>query len=128
MTQNVVTYTVVVTTENLGARLLPYLTATLRFETGRRSNVLLVSNAALRWQPQGTTAAPRQSDRGVVWVLKNAALHRVEITTGLSDGLVTEVVQGDVTEGEVVVVSEATSGEAGGTKNPFAPQIFGGKR
>ena len=43
--------TVVVTTENPTGKLLPYLTATLRFETGRRTNVLLVPNAALRGQP-----------------------------------------------------------------------------
>lgn len=128
MTQNVVTYTVVVTTENPGAKLLPYLTATLRFETGRRSNVLLVPNTALRWQPRSATPAPRQSDRGVVWVSENGSVRRVEVSTGLSDGLVTEVVQGELTEEQQVVVSEAAQGEAGGTTNPFAPNIFGGKR
>ncbi len=51
MTQNVVTYTVVVVTDNSDGRLLPYLTANLQFELERRSHVLLVPNAALRWKP-----------------------------------------------------------------------------
>ncbi|HEY7115067.1 MAG TPA: efflux RND transporter periplasmic adaptor subunit [Tepidisphaeraceae bacterium] len=51
MTQNVVTYTVEVNTENPNYRLLPYLTANVLFEASRRDNVLMVPNAALRWAP-----------------------------------------------------------------------------
>ena len=52
MSQNVVTYTVVVTTENKDMRLLPYMTASLLFEIDRHENVLKVPNAALRWKPR----------------------------------------------------------------------------
>ena len=52
MTQNVVTYTVVVTTDNSDGKLLPYLTANVNFELEQRDNVLLVPNAALRWKPR----------------------------------------------------------------------------
>ncbi|MEJ2164598.1 MAG: efflux RND transporter periplasmic adaptor subunit [Desulfobacterales bacterium] len=51
MTQNVVTYTVEIVTENRSGRLLPYLSANVQFELNRRSDVLLVPNSALRWQP-----------------------------------------------------------------------------
>ena len=51
MTQNVVTYTVEVVTDNSSGKLLPYLTADVEFELNRRSNVLLVPKAALRWLP-----------------------------------------------------------------------------
>src|SRR5215831_2594864 len=59
MTQNVVTYTVAVTTDNADGKLLPYLTANVRFVTGSRHNVLVVPNAALRWQPQSNQIAPQ---------------------------------------------------------------------
>jgi HlyD family secretion protein len=52
MTQNVVTYTVVVTTDNSSGQLLPYLTANVLFEVARKENVLMVPTAALRWRPQ----------------------------------------------------------------------------
>jgi HlyD family secretion protein len=52
MTQNVVTYTVVVTTDNTSGRLLPYMTANVKFEVAKRNKVLLVPSAALRWKPQ----------------------------------------------------------------------------
>jgi HlyD family secretion protein len=49
MTQNVVTYTVEIITDNASGRLLPYLTANVQFELSRASYVLMVPNAALRW-------------------------------------------------------------------------------
>ena len=51
MTQNIVTFTVEVVTDNPDGRLLPYLTANVQFELNRMEDVLLVSNAALRWTP-----------------------------------------------------------------------------
>jgi HlyD family secretion protein len=52
MTQNVVTYTVEVITDNSSGKLLPYLTANIQFELSNSKNVLLVPNAALRWLPR----------------------------------------------------------------------------
>ncbi len=58
MTQNVVTYTVEVVTDNSSGRLLPYLTANVKFEVNRRDNVLTVPNVALRWMPGSEQIAP----------------------------------------------------------------------
>ena len=58
MTQNVVTYTVEVNTDNSSGVLIPYLTANLKFIVSERKNVLLVPNAALRWIPQPDQVAP----------------------------------------------------------------------
>jgi HlyD family secretion protein len=58
MTQNVVTYTVEIVTDNSNGRLLPYLTANVQFELNRRNNVFLVPNAALRWKPALDQVAP----------------------------------------------------------------------
>jgi HlyD family secretion protein len=63
-TQNVVTYTVEVVTDNppdkdhSNGKLLPYLTANLRFEVDKRTNVLMVSNEALRWRPDAAQVVP----------------------------------------------------------------------
>jgi len=58
MTQNVVTYTVEIVTDNSSGRLLPYLTANVQFELDRRANVLIVPNAALRWRPSAEQVLP----------------------------------------------------------------------
>lgn len=64
MTQNVVTYTVVVSTDNSDGRLLPYLTASLQFERETRRDVLTVPNVALRWQPRSGPASGSGSGSG----------------------------------------------------------------
>jgi HlyD family secretion protein len=58
MTQNVVTYTVEIITDNAGGRLLPYLTANVRFELSRRDGVFMVPNVGLRWKPSPDQVAP----------------------------------------------------------------------
>ena len=53
VTQNVVTYTVVVAVENPGGRLLPGMTANVKLIVGEKANVLKVPTAALRFRPVG---------------------------------------------------------------------------
>ena len=54
--QNVVIYTAIITVKNPRLELKPGMTANLRILTDKRSNVLRVPNAALRWKPAGTPA------------------------------------------------------------------------
>jgi HlyD family secretion protein len=148
MTQNVVTYTVEVSTDNADGRLLPYLTANLHFEVNRKDHALLVPNAALRWKPQPNQVAPEdratyvQSMRGketeagsqgaaneaLVWVLDGAYVRPVKIRLGLTDGNKTEVVDGDLPENVRVVIGEAARVGNTDATNPFAPKLFGGKK
>jgi HlyD family secretion protein len=140
-TQNVVTYTVVVNADNSSGRLLPYLTANLQFEAGRRRNVLLVPNAALRWRPQPNQVAPPEreafarslrhkkpgargdtADQCTLWVTEGEFLRPVKARTGLSDGSMTEVVGDDLRAGTQVVVGAARQGDGEGIVNPFLPQ------
>ena len=65
MTQNVVTYTVVVTVDNSDEKLLPYQTANVQFDAGKHDNVLLVPNIALRWRPQPQQVRPEDRDEFV---------------------------------------------------------------
>jgi HlyD family secretion protein len=152
MTQNVVTYTVVVTTDNSSGRLLPYLTASLRFEIARRHGVLLVPTSALRWWPQPQRIAPdireahlkeeqrreaeggptpttenakKEHEHGQIWVLDQGFVRPVEVGIGLSDGIQTEITSGELAEGQAVVVGEAQAAEEG-TISPFAPRLFSG--
>jgi HlyD family secretion protein len=62
MTQNVVTYTVVITVDNSDGKLRPYLTANVQFDAGRHPNVLQVPNAALRWRPLPAQVRPDDRD------------------------------------------------------------------
>src|SRR5882724_5793322 len=52
--QNVVTYTVVISVDNPGGRLLPGMTANVKLVFAEKPSVLKVSNAALRFRPPGS--------------------------------------------------------------------------
>ncbi|MBN1307633.1 MAG: efflux RND transporter periplasmic adaptor subunit [Chitinispirillaceae bacterium] len=56
VSQNVVTYTVVITTRNSDGTLLPGMTATVDFIVEKAVDVLMVPNAALRFNPSGDSA------------------------------------------------------------------------
>jgi len=154
MSQNVVTYTIEVNTNNEDGKLLPYLTANARFKIGHRQGVLLVPNAALRWSPRPNQMAPnfrqrspaggqRRKERaayvqdkkpqegGLVWVPQGKFVRPIRVTTGLTDGQMTEVEGKEVTEGLVVVIGEQTR-ETGSSPiteaSPFTPQIGRGFR
>jgi HlyD family secretion protein len=156
MIQNVVTYTVVVSVddeENKDGALRPYMTANLTFLVAEKDNALLVPNAALRWQPARNQVAPevREAyarirgkkrsatdpeglDRGIVWVKGDDGYVRfVEVRTGLSDSVNTEVVGvlngGKLPERTHVIVGETRGGGATSKEaNPFVAQPFSPKK
>lgn len=137
MTQNVVTYTVEVGADNSSGRLLPYLTANALFEVSKKDNALLVPNGALRWSPavvgrgSGMSASGNQSSSRV-YVLRGDVPEPVSVQTGISDGVQTELLGGNIAEGAEVIVGVQDATPSGGgqqSSNPFAPQMFrGGKR
>jgi HlyD family secretion protein len=147
MTQNVVTYTVVVRTDNPDGKLLPYLTANLHFEVSKRTSVLLVPNAALRWKPDPQLVAPdaraeyvrseRRSkgtprpdgqEQGILWVEDGGFVRPVTVRVGLTDGLTTEIIGEGIREGDSVVIGERREESGGDSRNPFAPTMFRGKK
>ena len=137
MSQNVVTYIVEVITDNSSGRLLPYLTASARFEVSSEKDVLLVPNSALRWSPDPKALpnaevladepppaefAGRRS--GVIWTLESEKPKPIRVSVGGTDGLHTEIRSPTVTVGMVAVVGEALPDEKKEeVNNPFAPKI-----
>lgn len=103
MAQNVVAYTVVATAPNPDLLLLPGMTATSNIITAQTEPVLAVPSAALRFRPPGETrqGSPR------LYVLRDGAPAAVEVTTGISDGGMTEIRSGDLDEGMQLVTGLA---------------------
>jgi HlyD family secretion protein len=128
--QNVVTYIVVIAASNSEGRLLPGMTATLKIAAAAFEDALLVPNAALRFRPltregdsrlgrvepqRGATRATRRAgdsandwrgaDSGTVYRLDTAGiLHPVPLRLGISDGLFTQVLSGDLKSGDEVAI------------------------
>ena len=60
--QNVVTYKVIITADNNDLALLPGMTASVQIVLGSKSEVVKVSNAALRFAPRGTVRETPRPD------------------------------------------------------------------
>lgn len=145
MTSNVVTYTVVVNVENSSLKLRPYMTANVRFVLSERSSALLVPNAAMRWRPQNQQTGaegrevlkkllqqrrasfqePAENKERVVWIDDGSLVRPVTIKIGLSDGTSSEVLAGNLNEGDAVITGEESRAEGNGP-NPFTPSMYGG--
>lgn len=131
MTQNVVTYTVVIATDNSNLKLLPYLTANVKFEVERRTNVLTVPNSALRYEPSAAVlatvqlpAAESESQSAMLWIRRGKAITPLRVQTGLADGARTEVMSSELETGMDVIINELQAGEIEQVNNPFAPPRF----
>lgn len=139
--QNVVTYDAVIDVGNPDLRLKPGMTANVTFVYGEKDDVLRVPNAALRFRPPPDllaqsgaapgggnrsksaagegTRQPSTPDRRTVWVLREEKPVPVRIRTGISDGSFTEVVEGEIKAGDVVItdaIGGSSSGMAAGLR------------
>lgn len=147
--QNVVTYDVVVAVDNPDQSLMPGMTAYVNVVVAERKNVLLVPNAALRFKPQDDTGKTAKSNgagraqgqgqgkgkpkasqegmRGTVYVLAGKELKAVKVRVGITDNRVTEVLSGDLKEGDPVVVEDTQttgSAAAGGSPSTMRMRMF----
>jgi HlyD family secretion protein len=82
------------------------------------------NNSQNQFAPASAPVLPGQIR--VVWVLgQDGSTQRRRITTGLSDGSATEVVDGDLKEGDMVITGQQISG-ASRTSTQSTPPGFGG--
>ncbi|MGE0679685.1 MAG: efflux RND transporter periplasmic adaptor subunit [Candidatus Binatia bacterium] len=128
--QNVVTYDAVVDVENAELKLKPGMTANVTFIYAEKDQTLRIPNAALRFRPspefltqmsQGVAGKARESaslDRRTVWVLRDKKPEVILLKTGISDGTFTEMVEGDVHLGDLLITDVLGTMNAG---SGFAP-------
>ena len=129
----VVAYTAVLTVDNADSTLRPGMTATAEIVTSERQNVLLVPNAALRFSPDASTSSERSGvtkvlipgpPRGTagtktrevrigrgsaqrVYVLNaEGEPDAVAVTTGDTNGTLTEVTGDSLREGAAVITGK----------------------
>jgi len=136
-TGQVVSYSATLSVANGDLQLRPGMTATADIITSAKTDVLLVPNAALRFKPAATGASansgiagaliPRGPRRGGAGSTKGETVKRggsqtvyvadatgmpqpVQITTGESNGTMTEVIGGDLKVGDKVITGQLATG------------------
>lgn len=107
--QNVVTYDVVITVDNQELKLKPGMTANVTIVTAQKDDPLRVPNGALRFRMPNV---PLDKKATRVWVLdQDGRPRQVDVTTGISDSLSTEIVNGALKKGDRVIVGIDTDEE-----------------
>jgi HlyD family secretion protein len=102
--ENVVTYDVVIKVDNPELKLKPGMTANVSIILMKKSDVLKIPNAALRLNlSEKEKGKTMQKGRGV-WVLEKGKPQRISISAGISDGSYTELVSGEIREGQEIIV------------------------
>jgi HlyD family secretion protein len=145
--QNVVTYDTVIGVSNPELKLKPGMTANVSIIVAHKDDVLQIKNAALRYRPPDATpvetkktgpsrtgrpaggrSGPHEGAQRTVYVLPSGVSRPQprQIKTGISDGIVTEVIEG-LKEGDLVVTAElgSTTAAPSPPANPFGgPRRF----
>jgi HlyD family secretion protein len=130
--QGVVTYKGILEIDNSDLSLRPGMTATAEIDVIEVADSLLVPNAALRFRPPDAGNQPKQSflrrmlpgppqfraasqqeesgPKRTVWVLKDGTPSPVSVVVGPSDGTVSQLISGDLAEGQEVVIDQRNDG------------------
>ncbi|HSC35998.1 MAG TPA: efflux RND transporter periplasmic adaptor subunit [Thermodesulfobacteriota bacterium] len=126
ITNNVVTYNVVVETGNEDRKLKPGMTAEVKIVVADKKDVLRVPTAALRFIPPSSADIKERpdelSDNSYVWItLRNGQIGALPVKTGVSDDIYTEILDGGLKEGQKVIV-EAVAGSKSNGGSSYLPQ------
>ena len=134
--QGVVTYETVLVVANRDYALMPGMTATAEIKVKEVKDALLIPNASLRFTPpvQKTAVKKRRGflaallphrkhatdqrkkyissgKKRQVWLLTDQGPQAVLITTGESDGRMTEMISGDISAGQQIIIGTAVLDE-----------------
>jgi HlyD family secretion protein len=138
--QNVVTYDVIIGVENSDLKLKPGMTANVSILTAYKDNTLKIPNAAFRFRPDfdknkdtadilttyvESTKNEKRNEGGIyVWVLsKNDKPGSVPIKIGITDGNFTEIIDGNLKEGDQIIMGVASKEKRSSTE--ARPPRFG---
>jgi len=123
---NVVTYNVVVEIANPENKLKPGMTADVKIIVAEKTDVKRVPTSALRFIPPATSIIDTNGiDINItphVWIpSKNGYIKAVTIQPGVGDGRFTEVINGDINDGDEVIVEAIIKDDSGGSSS-YLPQ------
>jgi HlyD family secretion protein len=94
-----------------------------------KKDVLKIPNAALRFKPaERAKSAPSERVKGGsaekgpgIWIIENEKPKRVSVDLGISDGSYTEIVSGNIHEGQDVIVESLLKQKQ---EAPRGPRMF----
>jgi HlyD family secretion protein len=151
ITQNVVTYIVVVNVDNSDLKLKPGMTANVSVEVARKDDVLKLPPAALRFKPKskgeeskekrpasgappgtgareggGKTGGRKGAAGQQVYTLTEGKPAAVPVKTGIANNSSIELIEGNLKEGDEVIIEQIggdTKKKASSSASPMGPRF-----
>ncbi|MBQ5741884.1 MAG: efflux RND transporter periplasmic adaptor subunit [Bacteroidaceae bacterium] len=127
---NVVTYEVVISAPNEDLKLKPGLTANVNIFTLEMKDILTIPNKALRFTPNEAMLSEGETIQNAegktkVWVKEGSVLKAIPVKTGLTNGTLTQVLEGLAPGTEIITEIQVVMPEGEQKQmntNPFMPQ------
>ena len=117
-TNNVVTYTVIVSVDNSEGLVIPGMSANVSIITDSVKDALCVPSQALKFTPE---KSGQKYEKQGIWIQTKSGLKRLDITLGVSDDNKTQIISKKIKAGDKVVIgiSGKSKRPSGGMKPPF---------
>ena len=108
-TNNVVTYTVIVSVDNSEGFVIPGMTANVSIITSDVKNALCVPNQALKFSPADNT---KKYEKQGIWIQTRTGLQRFDVELGAFDDNKSQIISKGVNVGDKVCVGTIGGGKA----------------
>lgn len=119
-TNNVVTYTVIISVNNSEGLVIPGMSANVSIITSEAKDVMCVENKALKFTPEDNT---QKYEHQGVWVSTKTGLKRYDVELGASDDNKTQIISDKIKEGDKVVVSSGNKSKKGSKQQMRRPPM-----
>lgn len=114
-TNNVVTYTVIISVDNAEGFVIPGMSANVSIETKKAENVLTVPTQAFKFVPEDTKKSGKKYEKQGVWILTKSGLKRYDVEVGIADDNKIQIISDEIKEKDKVVIG--TIGQKRNNKN-----------
>ncbi len=118
-TNNVVTYTVIISVDNTEGLVIPGMTANVSIITSSVQDALCVPNIALKFTPDPD--GKKYENQGV-WIQTKTGMKRFDVKLGASDDNKTQIISDEIKAGDKIVVS-STGGKSKKNSSMRPPRL-----
>ena len=119
-TNNVVTYTVIISVDNSEGLVVPGMTANVSIITNNIQNALCVPNQALKFTPE--TNGQKYEKQGV-WIMTNSGIKRYDIELGAFDDNKTQIISNEIKVGDKVIIRSTGGNKKTQAKSMRPPRL-----
>jgi len=101
-TNNVVTYTVIISVDNSEGFVIPGMSANVSIITNEAKDILCVENKAFKFTPPDND---KKYEKQGIWIQTKNGIKRFDVELGISDDNKTQIISNEIKEGDKAVIS-----------------------